>query len=58
MDKEIRKFGDIEDDKQKFHLYKNCIFLDKVNIYNIKVSTMISSSKKKKKKIMNTSLVT
>ena len=58
MDKEIRKFGDTEDDKQKFHLYKNCIFLDKVNIYNIKVSTMISSSKKKKKKIMNTSLVT
>ena len=54
MDKGIITFGNIQIEKQKFHCYKNSVFLKDVNIENIFISSNIFLLKK----IINTLLVT
>ena len=39
-------FGDIEVENSKFHCYKNPIFLNDANIYNILVSYKVFSGKR------------
>ena len=41
MDKGIITFGNIQIEKQKFHCYKNSVFLKYVNIENIFISSNI-----------------
>ena len=46
MSKEIITFGDIEIEKRKFSYRRNLILLKDVDVDNILISSMISSSKK------------
>ena len=46
MGKEIITFGDIKVEKHKFYRPKNLILLEDIDIKNIHVSNMVSSSKK------------
>ena len=54
MDKGIITFGNIQIEKQKFHCYKNSMFLKDVNIESIFISSNIFPVEK----IINTLLVT
>ena len=47
MNTEIIVFNDDETERQKFHCYKNLIFLEDVNINSILISHKVSSGETK-----------